>query len=139
MDSAHPQTRHLWIIRHGHSDQLSFNQMTQAKLTDHDRPLSHRGDSDIRKVGAWLRAELTTPIEHALISDARRTHDTWRILHTALISCGKIPESIHISHDLYLASLDQLESTLSTLPNTVNHVILIGHNPGLSELVSSLC
>ena len=40
---------------------------------------------------------------------------------------------------VYLAAADTLRGLLKVLPDTAQHVVLVGHNPGMEELASGLC
>ena len=39
---------------------------------------------------------------------------------------------------LYLASLEELTQAIQTVPKDIEHLAIIGHNPGLSQLASFL-
>ena len=76
-----------------------------------------------------------------LVSEARRTQQTWDELKPQIEQL-KIPKvNIHIHSSLYLASYEYLfHQVLEYLPadEIPRALLLIGHNPGLSDLVNDL-
>jgi phosphohistidine phosphatase len=102
---------------------------------DRARPLSPHGAAEAERMGralASLGARGFRP-EHALVSPARRTRETFEALRGAL---GELAASE--DEALYLASPGQLLARLQALPDPSAQVLLIGHNPGLAELVRRL-
>lgn len=113
-------------------------------LTDYDRPLNRRGRDDAPRMARWLRA-LGAPIAHApaatpsldwaWISGARRTRETAAVLLDAL----ELPEHLQLFDDrLYLASATALLDVLRETPADRQWVMLVGHNPGVTDLVNLL-
>lgn len=84
-------------------------------------------------VGKWLVEEGLRP-SLVLCSSARRTRETLDLLHDAL--GARVP--IQIEPGLYLADAATLLARLRHVPPEVPSVLLIGHNPGLQELVAEL-
>lgn len=114
----------LWLLRHAKSS------WDDPALADHDRPLSSRG----RKACAVLRRHCAaTGVTPALVlcSSARRTRETLAALAPAL---GE--PDVLVEDGLYLASARDLLTRLRALD--VESALLVGHNPGLQELVVSL-
>jgi phosphohistidine phosphatase len=46
---------------------------------------------------------------------------------------------VQFEDGIYMASYDSLLALLNTLPEKIQHVMLIGHNPGLEDLAMLLC
>jgi len=71
--------------------------------------------------------------QHVLVSTARRTLETWAAIeHIA-------PEAeVRRVDDLYLAPPDQILDAVRAVPDSVECLMVIGHNPGLHELALSL-
>ena len=90
---------------------------------DHERPLSASGIRDAKKIGSWLKEKAYMPDE-VISSTSVRTRETLSYL---LLDCPQIFE-----RSLYLADADQMKSTLKTLLSET--VILLAHNPGITEL-----
>ena len=96
-------------------------------MDDHERPLSARGIRDAKKIGSWLKEKAYIPDE-VISSTSVRTRET---LSCLFLECPQIFEK-----SLYLADADQMKSTLQTLLSET--VILLAHNPGITELAHDL-
>jgi len=96
-------------------------------MDDHERPLSASGIRDAKKIGSWLKEKAYMPDE-VISSTSVRTRETLSYL---LLDCPQIFE-----RSLYLADADQMKSTLKTLLSET--VILLAHNPGITELAYDL-
>ena len=94
---------------------------------DHERPLSASGIRDAKKIGSWLKEKAYIPDE-VISSTSLRTRETLSYL---FLDCPQIFE-----RSLYLADADQMKSTLQTLLSET--VILLAHNPGITELAHDL-
>lgn len=120
--------KRLTLVRHAKS---SWKDTT---LADRDRPLSGRGKRDAPRMGAQLAAIDIAP-DIILVSPARRTRKT------ASLIAGEIPDAdrrILIDPALYEASAAVLLERVRALDESWRHVMLIGHNPGLTDLVNQL-
>ena len=102
-------------------------------MEDIARPLNKRGHRAAGLIGSWLADEGVRPAV-VLCSSARRTRDTLDHLQEAI--GPHVP--IHIEPGLYLADAPALLARLRRLPRDVPSVLMIGHNPGLQELVVEL-
>ncbi len=119
----------LLLLRHAKSDLDSATQL------DIDRPLSQRGHKSAALIGQWLKQQHIQP-EWAVCSPALRVRETMTGLRNNLI----LPESlIQFDERLYLASLTTLLDVLSQCPDDMDQILLVGHNPGLEELLIYLC
>ena len=117
--------RQLMILRHAKSDWQS------DANSDFDRPLAKRGKKDAPRVGSYLAKHNLTP-DYVIASPAKRTKQTAKLVCEAM----KIPSTqCHFDEAIYLASLDTLLSVLAIIPESANRVMLIGHNPGMDELL----
>lgn len=117
-------TRELLILRHGKSD-------WSAGTDDFLRPLKKRGKRSTRLVAAWLRQQKLIP-DHFISSPATRAMATAGIVCEAL---QQTASGVHTDERIYEASLEQLLGVLAGCPQHVNRVLLVGHNPGLEELL----
>jgi len=121
--------KRLTLIRHGQSDWVSPTQ------DDFDRPLNPRGLRDCRRMPGLIKADI--PLPQAIISsDALRAKLTSEALAGGY---GKAPQDINYIPALYLASLERLLGCIGTQDDVVEHLMLVGHNPGLTELHNYLC
>ena len=100
---------------------------------DHDRPLKKRGRKDAGSMGKLLGDKKRVP---ALIyaSTAERARETAGIVAE---KCGYIGEVHHLKQ-LYLAEPDTLVAVLHQVPDDVDSILLVGHNPGLEALTQVL-
>ena len=103
------------------------------KLKDIDRPLSKRGKKDVPYMGQLLVEKELVP-QMILCSTALRARSTAEILAE---KCGYKGEITYIE-SFYLAEPAAYASALSSLPDEVERVLLIGHNPGMEGLVQML-
>lgn len=100
---------------------------------DHDRPLTEKGRAQATNMAARL-TNLSDKIQTVLCSDALRTTMTWELME------GSIAKTAHIqlTPRLYLAGVGSLLGELMVLEETQQCVLLIGHNPGLENLIQFL-
>jgi phosphohistidine phosphatase len=118
--------RTLVLLRHAKSD-------WQDGVDDADRPLAPRGRRDASAAGRWL-CEHVPPITAVSCSPALRTLQTWQILRPEL---GGTP-ALHAEPLIYSATVRDLLTVVRRLPADATTALVIGHNPGLSELVTEL-
>jgi phosphohistidine phosphatase len=118
----------LLVMRHAKSS------WRNSHLSDHDRPLNKRGKRDAPRMGALLAARDLLP-EIVLCSSAERAHDT--ALRMAIES-GLELDLIHTLPHLYHADTSDYLEALGLLPDGVARAMVVGHNPGLEDLVETL-
>ncbi|WP_332662430.1 SixA phosphatase family protein [Aeromicrobium sp.] len=116
----------LILLRHGKSD-------WSGGEPDHLRPLSRRGRRQVPLAGRWL-ADNVGVIELAVISPAERARETWRLAAAELA----VPPPVREDDRVYAGSARSLLGILRELPGELATVVLVGHNPGLEDLVASL-
>ncbi|MDI2029361.1 histidine phosphatase family protein [Saccharopolyspora sp. TS4A08] len=118
--------RKLILIRHAKSAH-------PEGVEDFDRPLGERGRRDAPAVGRWLR-ENAYAIEAVRCSPALRTRQTWELVG------AHIPAEPQVSYDdrLYGGTAHQLLSIVREMPVTAMTTVIVGHNPGLEDLVHLL-
>lgn len=121
------ETKQLLLIRHGKAT-------WQTQFKDFDRPLTGTGENQSRCIADWLKQAEIKP-DCWLVSAARRTVQTADIIRLGLGQQDKVQ---NISGSLYLAEADTLLASLQSVPETASCVALVGHNPGLSELLMHL-
>ena len=117
----------LLVMRHAKSS------WKEEGLDDHERPLSKRGKKDAPRMGELLK-------EHDLVPDLILSSSAVRARHTAELAaeyCEYVGE-IGGGRELYsFASEDYLEA-LSRVDDDTQRVMVVGHNPGLEELLQWL-
>lgn len=118
----------LTLMRHAKSD------WNHESKSDHERPLNARGQRDAPEMARRLKSLDALP-QLILCSTAVRTRETADYLLKVFDTPGI---GIQYSEDLYLASPDTLLEALKDIPDTVNHVMIIAHNPGIEYLSATL-
>ncbi len=119
----------LLLFRHAKSD------WDNLELKDFDRPLNQRGDKAAKRMGRWMNENGIRP--HWIVcSTAHRVQQTLQGLRGHLV----IPD-VQINHQdgLYLASVSTLLEVMAQCPRDGGAVMLMGHNPGLEDLLLYLC
>ena len=121
-------SRELLILRHAKSA------WDTPAATDFDRPLNGRGKRDAPRMGTWLHDQGLAP-DHVVASPARRARQTARRVCKAI---GFDPDGIDWQPRIYLAGVPTLLDVLADCPEGARRVLLVGHNPGLEELLEYL-
>lgn len=119
--------RELLLLRHGKSD-------WNTGKNDFDRPLQDRGKRGAQRIGVWLASNDLVP-DYVISSPAERA------LVTAEKCCkamGQGSGNIVRQQMIYLADAGDLFEVLRQIPTEASRVLLVGHNPGLEELLLSL-
>jgi phosphohistidine phosphatase len=113
--------RLLVVMRHAKA--------AQEGPTDFERPLAERGHRDAADSGAWLAAEGFTP-EHALVSAALRTRETW----SSLADGGGWDLEPELDRGLYTAEPETAADVVALVDDDVRRLVVIGHNPTMAYL-----
>lgn len=116
----------LILLRHGKSD-------WSGQHSDLDRPLAVRGRRQAPETGRWLAGH-AEPIELAVTSPARRARSTWKLVSAELSR----PPEVRVDERVYSWHVADLVEVVHGLPAQVHRAALVGHNPGLEELVLAL-
>jgi phosphohistidine phosphatase len=120
--------RRLFLLRHAKSS------WDDPGLADLDRPLAPRG-----RRAAPLMAQLMVKRhwipDLVLCSQAERVRETWQLM--APVLGGQIP--CKTLRTIYPGAPSRLLMTLRRAPDDATTLLLIGHNPGLGALATSLC
>jgi phosphohistidine phosphatase len=115
--------RRLHLLRHAKS---SWDDPT---LADAERPLAPRGHKAAKRIAGWAGRHDVRP-QVVVCSSAVRARQT---LQRVIPGLGE-PEVL-IEASLYAASAEMLLARVQALPDQVEEAMLIGHNPGIQELV----
>lgn len=118
----------LLILRHAKSS------WDDSRLDDHERPLNPRGEEDAPRMGEMVRDGGLMP-DLIVSSDAVRA----RLTAEAMAAAAGYPGTIQLEPRLYHATAAQIVDLLATdLDGDEATVMIVGHNPGLEELVTRL-
>jgi phosphohistidine phosphatase len=116
--------KRLVLVRHAKSS------WSDPDLSDHDRPLNARGRDAATAVGGYLGRSGLRP-DLVLCSPATRTRQTLERL--------PFDDSPVLFEDqLYGASAFALLARVRAVPDEVQSLVVIAHNPGLEELAHLL-
>ena len=126
--ASRPPALRLTLLRHAKSS------WSDPGLPDHDRPLSKRGRRDAPEMGARLAARGARP-SAILSSTARRALATARRVAVAL---DHPVDEIRASRLLYLADDRQILRFIMEQPAGWPEIIVVGHNPGFTDLANRL-
>jgi len=103
-------------------------------VADVERTLAARGERDAPRMGKRLEARHTRP-ELIITSHAARAQRTAELVAKAL---GIKRKELKIERRLYLASPDDILGVVAAQDDSLSCVLVVGHNPGLTELVNRL-
>jgi phosphohistidine phosphatase len=117
----------LTILRHAKSS------WGDGCLDDFDRPLNERGRKAARRIGRELKRRRMR-FDRVFASPALRVRETLEEV------AGGYGDSFDICFDpqIYAASVQTLFELVRRIPATVHAPLLVGHNPGLQQLVLEL-
>ena len=118
--------RRLFLIRHAKAE-------PGVGQNDYERALTDRGRDDARRVATVLASRGLLPA--AMIhSGALRTKQT------AEIFASQWPRRVDLSEELglYDATKEMLFFRTRSLPDALESIAFVGHNPGVGELASAL-
>jgi phosphohistidine phosphatase len=118
----------LTILRHAKS---SWN---EPGLVDFDRPLNGRGKRDAPAMGKRMKEAGIRP-SLIISSPAVRAWTTAKLVATEM---GYPIEFLQREPDLYHASAERLFDVIARQDEGFNNLVLVGHNPGLTDLANQL-
>jgi phosphohistidine phosphatase len=117
----------LLLLRHAKSC------WKKSDSDDHERPLNKRGKKDAPRMGRLLRDENLLP-DLIVASSAKRCRKTAE----QIIQHSDYRGETRFCGQLYEADAGKLRDFLARLPDDVSRVLVVGHNPGLEELLEPL-
>ncbi|CAH0497098.1 histidine phosphatase family protein [Novosphingobium sp. CECT 9465] len=117
----------LALFRHAKSD------WSDARARDFDRPLNERGQRGARAMGGWIKAT-GRQFDRMIASPAVRAAETVEEASKAWGCTFKVEWDRRI----YLASSATLIDVLKELEGEPDSVLMVGHNPGLEDLIFDL-
>jgi phosphohistidine phosphatase len=126
--AAGAAVRRLWLVRHAKAARAG------EPHADFARPLAKRGVEDAGRIAERLRRHGVRPAR-LVTSPAARALQTARIVAAAL---GFPSDGIAVKPRLYLAEPGTILAVVAAEDAAVDSLLLVGHNPGLSELVQRL-
>jgi phosphohistidine phosphatase len=119
-------TRRVTLLRHGRAEPAD------AYPEDYERPLTHRGCIEAQEMAARLVKRNLVP-DLILVSPAERAWATAEIIAT---TCELDDKQVRCARELYLATPERTWKLLVHCGASLHHVMICGHNPGLSAVAS---
>ena len=119
--------RTLYVLRHAKSD------WGDSSLRDFDRPLNGRGWKAAKAIGREMRERELAP-DLVLVSPAARTIETLARVQEGYGGKFKAVET----RSIYLAETETLLDLVRGAPADADRLMIVGHNPGMHELVVAL-
>lgn len=115
-------TRRLVLLRHAKAD-------SPLGTPDEDRPLSSRGRADAAAAGRWLARR--QPPGLVLCSPARRARQTWHEV-SGHLPTPKVPT--RYERILYTGDAEDVLALIQQVDEPVENLLVVGHNPTLSQV-----
>lgn len=116
----------LYLLRHAKSS------WDDPDLADFDRPLNNRGLNAARFIGGLMFERGIRP-ERMVSSPAKRAKQTAVLVR----EIAELPK-LEIDDRIYEASSLSLFNLVSEFPDDTASVLIVGHNPGMEELIRLL-
>ncbi len=117
-------------MRHAKSD------WSGPQISDFDRPINKRGTRNAIRIGGWMNENNHTP-QKIISSPALRAKETIELVAEQISKFNL--EDLTYEDELYLAGFTQLIEFINTYKDKVKSLMLVGHNPGIENLVNYLC
>ncbi len=125
--NAPNKLRRLTLVRHANAEQ-------DVDVSDFERPLSRKGQGEASDMARRFQERNLVP-DLILVSAAARTRETAEAFAKVL---GVAPRLLQADDSLYLADGDQIIAAIRAVGPRVGHLMIIGHNPGISAAAISL-
>ena len=117
----------LYLLRHAKSS------WKNASLADFERPLKRRGRDAAERMGRFLASKKVN-ISLLISSPSVRTRETVDVL----LQHARLNVEPVFDERIYEASLATLAQIVSEIPADKKTAMLVGHNPGMEELLAFL-
>ena len=117
----------LYLLRHAKSS------WDDASQRDFERPLSPRGREAAALIGEFVQ-EKGIDFDLVLVSTAVRTRETIELVKER----AKFRGEVRYDERIYEATVSQLLDVISQVDSDRESVLLVGHNPGIQELLALL-
>jgi phosphohistidine phosphatase len=117
-------TRTLILVRHSKTEDR------QVSSSDFDRALTGEGKSETARMGTFLLKAGISP-DYILTSSAQRAYETASILAGIFKTDMK---NFKASGELYYSTSKTILNKISEMPEAINCLLIVAHNPGISDL-----
>ncbi len=117
----------LFLLRHAKSS------WQDASLPDFERPLNERGQRAAPLIGNFMRRQKLHP-QLILCSPAERARQTIALVQEA----AALKAELRYDERIYEATVARLRAVVSQIDEKASRALLVGHNPGMEELLQFL-
>lgn len=117
----------LYLLRHAKSS------WDDESKQDFERPLSSRGRKACALIGEYIE-EKGIDFDLVLVSTSVRTRETIELIRER----AKFRAEVRYDERIYEATVSQLLDVISQVDSDQKSVLLVGHNPGIEELLALL-
>jgi phosphohistidine phosphatase len=121
-------TRRLTLLRHGKAQSID------SCAEDFERALTRRGTIETQEMAMRIVYRGLIP-DLILVSPAERAWATAEIIAAA---CELDAKQVQCARELYLATPEATWRLLARRDARLRHIMICGHNPGLSQIASRL-
>ena len=118
--------KQLVLIRHGKAER------DLPVVSDHERPLLQKGVKRTLAIADFLKEQGILP-QLILSSHAVRAHDTARLIAGRLF---QTPRPVRVEENIYYRGRDALYDLVTALPDELDAVIMVGHNPHITHFAN---
>ena len=122
--------RHLYLVRHAQSADKQLGQ------SDHERELTPAGRSDAQSLGIFFSRQ-NFFFDQVHCSTALRARQTLE----EILCAPSLPQSVNsqFSAEWYHGTAENYLQLIKEFDQKLNRMLVIGHNPSISQLVDHLC
>ena len=120
--------KEIFVLRHAKSSWDNVN------LSDHDRPLANRGIKDAAKLCAFVKKR-GHKLDKVLCSTAKRAKETYDLIADGF---NYEIDKTNFTDKLYFGDVTDIIRDLRELDESLNSILIVGHNPTLHHLVELL-
>jgi phosphohistidine phosphatase len=117
----------LLLLRHAKAEDGG------ATVPDFERSLNDRGRKEARLIGTFIRKH-ELKLNLVLSSSAKRARETTELV----LAPGVVDVDVRYDQRIYEASPARLREAISEVENACRTVLVVGHNPGMEELLRLL-
>ncbi|MEK9647595.1 MAG: histidine phosphatase family protein [Gammaproteobacteria bacterium] len=116
--------KELILMRHGKSD-------WSQPVSDFNRPIKKRGLKEAARVGQWLGEQDLAP-DLIISSPAQRARQTAVTVSEVM---DYTEDNIFFYEPVYMADVSELLDAIATAPEECQRLMVVGHNPGMEDLL----
>lgn len=116
----------IYLMRHGKSSWWDY------EISDHERPLLPAGIKNTKKIASFLKGKNISP-DLIISSTAIRAFESSKIVASDL---AYPTNKIKTTKDIYLSDEENIFNAIFELDNSINSVMIFGHNPTFTDIVN---